>query len=139
MGVINDVKRGMTCRAGLWMIAAAAAVSITASSLWLATGRHYYTKFQVVEKVEVPVDEDDPFASTGFYDGSSVERTVSKDEFHFGLLPTPQGVVDRHALSVTSVVVPTWALCLVLVWRLGRRRAAAAPGNERGAGGSRVL
>ena len=106
-----------------------AAAIITASLLiaWLATGRHYYTKYQVVESVRAPVDPDDPLAGTGFYDEESRIETVTKQEFHLGLLPTPQGLLDKHGLSVISILIPTWFCALALAWWLRRRRRAAIP------------
>ncbi len=100
----------------------AAVLTIGTLVTWFATGRHYYTKFEVVEKMKVPVATDDPLAGTGFYDNDSLETTVRRDEFHLGLLPTPQGLFDKHILSVVSILGPVWVLCLALLWWLRRRR-----------------
>ena len=108
------------------LIVVAVVVTIGTVATWLATGRHYYTKFEVVEKTEVPVAEDDPLAGTGFYDADSVETTVRRDEFHLGLLPTPQGLFDKHMLSVVSILGAAWGLFLLLPWWL-RRRARKKP------------
>ena len=108
------------------LVVLAAMLTIGAFATWLATGRHYFTKFEVVEKVKVAVAEDDPLAGTGFYDDESVEKTLRRDEFHLGLLPTAQGLFDKHILSVASVVAPTWGSCLVLLWWLRRRRRRRA-------------
>ena len=108
------------------LVVLAAIVTIGAFATWLATGRHYFTKFEVVEKIEVPVAEDDPLAGTGFYDNESVEKTVRRDEFHLGLLPTSQNPFDKHILSVASLVVPIWGLCVAFLWWLRRRRRKGA-------------
>ncbi|HEQ98133.1 MAG TPA: hypothetical protein ENO22_02185 [candidate division Zixibacteria bacterium] len=91
---------------------------------WQATGGDYYTKYQVVEKVNVQVDPDDPLAQAGFYDESTNE-TVTRDEFRLGLLPTPSGLFDKHAISVVSILLPIWAIVIVSFWisRLKRRRS----------------
>lgn len=97
--------------------------TIATLAVWITTGRNYYTKFEVVERVEVSADPDDPLAGTGFYDDEEPGyETVRRGEFHLGLLPTPQGLLDKHAVSVVSILVPAWAVCLVLLWRFGRRR-----------------
>lgn len=98
----------------------AIAVTIASLFLWIGTGRHFYTKYQVVETREVPVDSRDPLADAGFYDSETRVETVQKEEFHFGLLPTPQGMFDKHILSVLSLVTPAWLAYSLLL--LGRRR-----------------
>ena len=55
-------------------------ITLAALSAWAATGRHYYTKFEVVEQVEAAVDPDDPFADTGLYDDEFQTETVTRDE-----------------------------------------------------------
>lgn len=100
----------------------ALAATIAALSVWGATGRHYYTKFEVVEKQQVAIADDDPLAGTGFYDDEATE-TVRRDEFHLGLLPTPQGLFDKHLLSVATILAATWSLWAVFGWWLPRRRA----------------
>ncbi len=113
-------------RLNVFLLAGALLVTAGAVVTWMATGRHYYTKFEVVERVEEPVADDDPFAATGFYDGGSVETTVRRDEFHLGLFPTPQGVLDKHALSVASILGPVWGLVLgIILWQNRRRKRAA--------------
>jgi hypothetical protein len=104
-----------------------AVVTVASVVLWQATGGDYYTKFQVVETVAREVDPDDPLAAAGFYDDGPAEETVSRDAFRFGLLPTPQGVFDRHAISVASFAGPLWAATLVVFgWRRWRHRRVAA-------------
>ncbi len=108
-------------------------VTLGAFGVWAATDRHYYTKFEVVEQVEVAVDPDDPFADTGLFDDEIQTETVSRDEFHLGLLPVPQGIFDKHALSVTTLVVPVWVLVLAALWRQRlhktRRQDLVSEGN----------
>ena len=64
-------------------------------------------------------------------------RRTNQVEAHlyFGLLPTPQGLFDKHAVSVVSIVVPVWAIVggiAVLRWRstkvVERNRRAVASG-----------
>ena len=100
----------------------ASAITLAAGILWQATGGDYYTKYEVIEQVPRTVDPDDPFAEAGLYEGGSQMETVRRDEFRFGLLPTPQGVFDKHAVSVVSFVVPAWIGTLgVALWT--RRKA----------------
>ncbi len=116
-------------RTMLKLLVIAAVLTVAAFGLWLATGAHPYTKYQDVTRQELPADEDDPFAEAGFYDGDTVTRTVKKNVFYFGLLPTPQGVFDKHALSVVSVVLPVWLIVggiSLIRWRARRRRVRGA-------------
>ncbi len=106
-------------------------VSFATLAVWFATGMHYYTKYEVVSKSkESTSDGNDPLAGTGFYDDdiATAERVVRRPEFHLGLLPTPQGLLDRHLLSVTTVLGLTWCVTLVpLIWR----RQVGLPGAGR--------
>jgi hypothetical protein len=88
------------------------AVIITLAALltWQLTGGDYYTKYEVVEQVEKTLDPDDPLVAAGFYEGSTTTETVARKDFRFGLLPTPSGVLDKHAASVVSVALPAWFL-----------------------------
>jgi hypothetical protein len=104
-------------------------ITLGALGLWAFTDYHAYTKYQVVERVTVVVAEDDPFAGTGLFEGKEGEpvfQTVQRESFHFGLLPTPQGIFDKHVVSVLTVVFPVWFATLaflgVIAWR-SRRRA----------------
>ena len=109
--------------------ALAAVLTVAALITWLATGAHPYTKFQDITQEQVPVDEDDPFAEAGFYDGVTVTKTLKKDVFYFGLLPTPQSLFDKHLLSFVSVVLPAWLIVggfALVRWRI-RRRAPTIP------------
>jgi hypothetical protein len=105
-----------------------ATLLVTAGSitLWQATGGDYYTKYQVVEQTQQEADPNDPLVAAGFYDGSTQTQSTVRDEFRFGLLPTPQGVFDKHVLSVATLVTPFWILTLGLFW-LNRRRLKATP------------
>lgn len=100
-----------------------ATVTVAAIVTWQATGGDWYTKYEVVEQVQIQLDEDDPLAAAGFYDEGTTTKTVTKDEFRFGLLPTPAGIFDKHALSVASVTGPLWAFGLGVVWYQRRRRS----------------
>lgn len=91
--------------------------------LWQATGGDYYTKFEVVEEVEVPIDESDPLAGTGFYENETEIKTVTRREFRLGLLPTPQGLLDKHIISVSSILVPLWGIGAALLF-FNRKREA---------------
>ena len=107
-------------------LAAAVVVTLAALVTWQVTGGDYYTKFEVVEQVEKEVDPDDPLAATGFYDGSSQTETVARDDFRFGLLPTPAGLFDKHMLSVVSTATPFWVLAIALaLWTYRRRKKMA--------------
>ncbi len=107
------------------LLVIAVVLTVAAFGLWLATGAHPYTKYQDVTRQELPTDEDDPFAEAGFYDGDTVMQTVKKNVFYFGLLPTPQGLFDKHAFSVVSIVVPMWLIVggiSLIRWRARRRK-----------------
>ncbi len=116
-------------RTMLKLLVIALVLTVAALGMWLATGAHPYTKYQDVTREEIPTDEDDPFAEAGFYDGDTVTQTIKKDVFYFGFLPTPQGLFDKHALSVVSVVVPVWLIVggiSLIRWRARRRRVRGA-------------
>jgi len=100
-------------------------IVITVASVvtWRITGGDYYTKFEVVEEIEKPVDPDDPLAGTGFYENEMKKEVVTRKQFRFGLLPTPSGLFDKHVMSVVTVVSPFWGLLLLnLLWRRHKRR-----------------
>ncbi len=94
------------------------ALLVTAASiaLWAITDSHYYTKYEVVEKVEKKIESNDPLAQTGFYDEESKVVTEHRDEFHFGLLPTPSGLIDKHMFSVLSIIFPFWIAVGILFY-----------------------
>lgn len=89
---------------------------------WQATGGDWYTKYEVVEQVESEADQNDPLVAAGFYEGGKNTQTVTRDEFRFGLLPTPAGIFDKHALSVASVTGPLWVFGIGFVWFKRRKR-----------------
>ena len=78
----------------------------------------------MVEQVEKAVDPNDPLAAAGFYEGGSQTETVTRKDFRFGLLLTPSGLLDKHALSVVSVNGLIWTVAVVLLWISYRRRKA---------------
>ena len=103
-------------------IVASSITTVGALGTWAGTGRHAYTKFQVVEERRVELPKDDPLVQAGFYDDPVKVETVIRDEFHLGLLPTPQGIFDKHLISVLTLVAPLWLLSTGLWWRARRRR-----------------
>jgi hypothetical protein len=102
-------------------IGIAVVVTLATVVVWQATGGDYYTKFQVVEEIESETDPDDPLAAAGFYDGDSSTEVVTRDEFRFGLLPTPEGVFDKHAVSVASISGPVWLGAIGFAWWARRK------------------
>jgi hypothetical protein len=96
-------------------------LTVLALGIWGATGWHAYTKYQVTEMVQVEVASDDPFAGTGFYEGSDVQEVRTRDGFHLGIFPVPQGIWDKHALSVLTLAAPPWAVFGLMAWRNRRR------------------
>lgn len=98
-------------------------VFLTATSVvtWQVTGGDWYTKYEVVEQVESKANPNDPLVAAGFYDGSTTTKTITRDEFRFGLLPTPSGIFDKHVLSVASVTGPLWVIGIGFVL-IHRRR-----------------
>jgi hypothetical protein len=94
----------------------------------MTRGGDCYTKFTVVQQVEAKADADDPLAAAGFYDGGTMTRTESRDEFRLELLPTPSGLLDKHALSVVTLAGPLGVLGLAAFW-FCRRRAWAQAAN----------
>lgn len=105
------------------IVIAALIITVGMIAFWQLTGGDYYTKFEVIEEVKQELDADDPLLAAGFYDDKEMTKTVKKDEFHLGLLPTPSGIFDKHVISVVSVLVPIWILTLVVkIWHRIRRR-----------------
>lgn len=107
---------------GLTKVVIVIAILVTAGVLitWQATGGDYYTKFELIEQVETPIDQDDPLAQAGFYDGDTRVETVRTSGFRMGLLPTPSGLIDKHLISVISIVLPIWILALIMIWKARR-------------------
>jgi len=102
-------------------IGIAVAVTLGTVIVWRATGGDYYTKFQVVEEVKSEVDPNDPLAAAGFYAGDTTTQAVTRDEFHFGLLPTPEGIFDKHVVSVASISGPVWVCAIGFIWWTRRK------------------
>ncbi len=94
----------------------AALITLATLLTWQMTGGDYYTKFEVVEQIAAPVEANDPLAAAGFYEGTSQTQTVTRREFRLGLLPTPSGLLDKHTVSVASIVSPVWVIAIALVW-----------------------
>jgi hypothetical protein len=44
-----------------------------------------------------------------------------RNAIRLGFLPTPQGLFDKHMISVSSILAATWGLWLI-AWRVRRRR-----------------
>lgn len=104
------------------LLTAAVAMTIVVLTTWQATGGDWYTKYEVVEQVTINPDANDPLAAAGFFDDAGETMTVRRSEFHLGLLPTAAGLIDKHALSVTTSLIPLWVVVLASLW-LGRRRS----------------
>ena len=112
------------------IFALALVVTIAAVVTWQVTGADYYTKFEVVEQIERPLDPKDPLVAAGFYDGTTTTETVTRKAFRFGLLPTPSGLFDKHAASVVSLASPLWLVAFGLLFVNRRRtRARALPAD----------
>jgi hypothetical protein len=115
----------MNIKTVLLILAIPILLTVAALGLWVGTERHAYTKYQVVERVPVE-PADDIFAATGLFDsadGAPAFRTVQRDSFHFGLLPTPQGLLDKHVFSVLTIAGPPWAIAFGIIgWLVWRRR-----------------
>jgi hypothetical protein len=99
-----------------FVLGLASLVTLASIMTWQLTGGDYYTKFEVIEQVEAQVDANDPLAGTGFYDGQR-KQTVARKEFRLGLLPTPNGIFDKHMFAVVTIVSPVWVIAIGLWWR----------------------
>ena len=95
--------------------------SISNPDIWVDRHGDYYTKFEVVRQVEKEIDPNDPLVQAGFYNCETTVETVRSDEFRMGLLPTPSGVFDKHAVSVVSISGPFWLVTLGLTWIVRRK------------------
>lgn len=113
-------------------VLAATVVTLLAIGLWAATGRDAYTKYEVVEEIQKPVDPNDPLAGTGFYENDMVKEVVRRPEFRFGLLPTPSGIFDKHIVSVATVAGPAWGLVFLVQFLSRRKKRNTASGSGRG-------
>ncbi|HSG99580.1 MAG TPA: hypothetical protein VLB27_05995 [candidate division Zixibacteria bacterium] len=108
-------------------VRAGLALTIAALITWQMTGGDAYTKYRLNVEVERKLDPSDPLYGTGFYENDIVKETVTRDEFRLGLLPTPQGLFDKHLVSVTTIVGPLWALVGGAVVLARRKRAHSLP------------
>ena len=115
----------------------AASIILTAGVLlaWQVTGGDYYTKFEVIEQVKAEPDPSDPLAAAGFYEDGMETRTISRREFRLGLLPTPQGLLDKHLLSVLTLILLIWVPAIALSCLI-RRRASGILLQDPGRSGS---
>ena len=106
---------------------AALLLSLGIFSAWIVTGTRSYTTMTVLTIVDTPPDSDDPLAGTGFYDDAPVHTVREDSGFRLGLLPTPSGIFDPHALSVLTLLLLAWAPFALL---LGRSLWRARHGTE---------
>ena len=97
-------------------------VTLATLATWMATGMSPYTKFKIVETIEVEVDPDDPLAGTGFFEGTTEEKTVQRDAFQLGIFPTAGRLIDKHMVSVATILFPVWSLIGICTWRQRRAR-----------------
>jgi hypothetical protein len=94
------------------LVVVAIVITVGALGVWQASGGDFYTKFEVVREVTQPLDPSDPLVAAGFYDTGST-TVVRERQFRLGLLPTPSRLLDKHALSVTTIISPVWAVAAV--------------------------
>ena len=119
---LSPVKRGIKMlQRNRLVIVVMVFITVASFVTWVGTGGDWYTKFEVVEQVETQLDPNDPLVAAGFYDDETTFVTETRDEFRFGLLPTPSGIFDKHAVSFASVTGPTWFLGLGFIWFQRRR------------------
>lgn len=114
------------------LAAIAMIVTVIAAALWVATGRHTFTKYESIEEESFTPAPDDPFAAAGFYDGDAMSRASRVDAFHFGLLPAAGSLFDKHLVSLITVALPFWAVAVVVSMRRHRvtaRRIDSVPGR----------
>ena len=107
-------------------------ITVACLGLWGATGRDAYTKFTVIEEVPVSETSYDLFTVTGLFDDAERSETevVRRDEFRFGLFPTPQSLFDKHMLSVASISGAAWGVSPAET--SGRDGSAAMPAPPEG-------
>ena len=114
------------------------AIIISVSSLitWQLTGAHAYTTYHFNETVQVELDPNDPLVQAGFYgDDKTKDSLVVSEGLHLGLLPTAQGIFDKHVFSVASISGPVWGLALVF-WFFQRRKMKKGASDASGAPGT---
>ena len=100
------------------------AIIISVSSLitWQMAGAHAYTTYHLNETIQVELDPNDPLVQAGFYgDQKTKDSVVTSTGLHLGLLPTAQGIFDKHIFSVASISGPVWGVALVF-WFFQRRK-----------------
>jgi len=79
---------------------------------------------------------DDLLVESGFYDDEAQAKDARRewvDVFRFGLIPVPQGLFDKHMLSVVTFVLPAWLIAgaaLLVEWRRRRRASSGAGPSE---------
>jgi hypothetical protein len=105
------------------LLIAAVLLTVGVLFVWQFTGGDYYTKFEVVEEVEEKLDPSDPLADAGFYENNTATKTISRKEFRLGLLPVPQGIFDKHAVSVLTILFLIWGLAASSIWFIRRQTA----------------
>jgi hypothetical protein len=105
------------------LIYLAVLITLAAIIVWQATGGDYYTKYEIIHQVKVPLDQNDPLVASGFYDEDFKIETVQEKGFRFGLLPTPSGLLDKHIISVISLITPFWIVVILLILINYRRRS----------------
>ncbi len=92
---------------------------------WMATGREAFTKSRTLHREPMRIDPQDPLAQASFDEGASQTRLIRREGFRLGLLPAPQRLADRHALSVIPLLAAIWMFVGVAVG-LARRCQATA-------------
>lgn len=113
-----------------WVIAMAAMLTFALVALWQVTGGDFYTKYEIVETNDKPIDPNDPLAAAGFYSGPGQTETVVRDEFRFGLLPSSVAPVDKHFVALSTLLPVIWAPVLIVFWRFRSRRISASYQTE---------
>ena len=110
---MNNITKKLVFVAGL--------LTIIVFLTWQFTGGDFYTKYEIVEEIEQKLDETDPLVAAGFYETSTIMKTVTHNEFRLGLLPTPAGLIDKHSVAVITLVTPIWFIVLALFWYSRRK------------------
>jgi len=108
------------------LLIAAVLLTVGVLFVWHFTGGDYYTKFEVIEEVEEKLDPSDPLVAAGFYENDTATKTISRKEFRLGLLPVPQGIFDKHAVSVLTILFLIWGLAASFIW-IFRRQMTRVP------------
>ena len=115
------------------VIGIAGLITLATLATWRITGGDAYTKYQINVVEERKLDESDPLYGTGFYENDIVKETVTRNEFRLGLLPTPEGLFDKHIISVLTILGPVWGFALLywLIQRRKRKPSKSAPRENR--------